>query len=181
MLAAAGVAPTVVHTSLLDRAVETAEIVLRGLGRSWVDVRRTWRLNTRHCGDLTGRNRSDVLARYGADQVWKWRRGYSTPAPPIRDDHGCNPNMSPAYRDLPPELLPRSECLADVEQRVMPYWYDALVPDLRAGSEVLVSTHGTPMKALIMHLDCINENDIADVNWGTGIPLLYELGSDMML
>ena len=179
MLADAGLLPTVVHTSRLDRAVETAEIVLRGLGRSWVDVRRSWRLNERHYGDLTGLDKAATRERHGAEQLHLWRRGYDTPPPPIRDDNEFNPNTLPAYSDLPPELLPRSECLADVVQRLLPYWYDALVPDLRAGRTVMVTAHGNSLRALVKHLDGISDDDIADLNIGTGIPLHYVLGDDM--
>ena len=172
MLAAAGVAPTVAHTSLLDRAIETAEIVLRGLGRSWVDIRRTWRLNPMHWGDLTGQDKA--LMR-------KWRQDYLTSrTPPIREGNESNPNMSPACRDLPTGLLPRCESLADVEQRVLPYWYDVLVPDLRAGREVLLSAHGISLTVLMKNLDRSSGDYIADgKNVSTGIPFLYELGSDM--
>ena len=179
MLASAGLLPTVVHTSRLDRAIETAEIVMRGLGRSWVDVRRSWRLNERHYGDLTGLDKAETRARHGSEQLHRWRRGYATPPPPIRDDNEFNPNTMPAYRDLPPELLPRCECLADVVQRLLPYWYDALVPDLRAGHTVLVVAHGNSLRALVKHLDRIADDDIADLNIGTGIPLHYVLGDDM--
>ena len=179
LLEAAGLLPTVVHTSRLDRAIETAEIVLRGLGRSWVDVRRSWRLNERHYGDLTGLNKAETRVRHGAEQLHLWRRGYDTPPPPIRDDNEFNPNASPAYADLPPELVPRSECLSDVVRRLLPYWHDALVPDLRRGHVVLVAAHGNSLRALVKHLDAISDDEIPDLNIGTGIPLHYELGEDM--
>ncbi len=179
LLAAAGLLPTVAHTSRLERAIETAEIVLRGLGRGWVDVRRSWRLNERHYGDLTGLNKAETRARHGDEQLQRWRRGYATPPPPIRDDNEHNPNASPAYADLPPELVPRSECLADVVQRLLPYWYDALVPDLRRGHVVLVAAHGNSLRALVKHLDGISDDDIAELNIGTGIPFHYVLGDDM--
>ena len=170
-LADAGVVPTVVHTSRLDRAIETAEIVLRGLGRSWVDVRRSWRLNSVHLGDFTGLDKAFVQ---------NWRRDYSTSKPPpIRDDNEFNPNVSPAYRDLPSGLVPRSECLTDVEQRLLPYWYDALAPDLRSGHTVLVSASSSSVTMLMNHLDRSSEDYTADGSIATAVPFLYELGSDM--
>lgn len=179
LLKSTGLIPTVLHTSRLDRAIETAEIVLHDLDRSWIDVRRSWRLNERHYGDLTGLNKADTKARYGAEQLLEWRRGYSTPPPPIREDNTFNPNESAAYHDLPPELIPRSECLADVLERLLPYWYDALIPDLRAGHTPLVVAHGNSLRALVKHLDGIGEDDIAHLNIGTGIPMHYVLDGNM--
>ncbi|MDE0269240.1 MAG: 2,3-bisphosphoglycerate-dependent phosphoglycerate mutase [Acidimicrobiaceae bacterium] len=179
MLQSARLLPEVVHTSRLDRAIETAEIVLRDLERSWVDVRRSWRLNERHYGNLTGLNKAAAKVQYGARQLQKWRRGYLTPPPPIREDNEFNPNKSPAYRGLPPDLMPRSECLADVLDRILPYWYDSLVPDLKARRKVLVVAHGNSLRALVKHLDDISDEDITHLNIGTGIPINYVLDSDM--
>ena len=180
LLTAAGLLPTVVHTSRLDRAIETAEIVLRELGRSWIDARRSWRLNERHYGDLTGLDKAVTKARHGAEQLQEWRRSYSTPPPPIRDDNEFNPNTAAVYADLPSELVPLSECLADVVNRLLPYWYDALVPDLRSGHTVLVVAHGNSLRALVKHLDGISDDGIVDLNIGTGIPMHYELGDGMV-
>ncbi len=174
-----GLMPDVVHTSLLDRAIETAEIVLRGLDRSWLPTRRSWRLNERHYGDLTGQDKAQARATHGDEQLHRWRRGYDTPPPPMSPTNRFNPNTSPAYAGLPPELLPPAECLADVVTRMLPYWYDALVPDLRSGKVVLVVAHGNSLRALVKHLDNISDTDIPDLNIGTGIPLHYELGADM--
>ena len=175
LLADAGVAPTVAHTSRLDRAIETAEIVLRGLGQSWVDVRRSWQLNTMHWGDFTGQNKMSVQARYG---IKNRRREYSTSRPPpVRDDNEFNPNVHPMYGDLP--SVPRCECLADVERRVLPYWNDALAPDLRSGHTVLVVASGIPLTMLIGHLDRSNRDYTADGRMATAIPFLYELDSEM--
>lgn len=179
LLAGAGLLPTVVHTSRLDRAIETAEIVLRQLGRGWVDVRRSWRLNERHYGDLTGLNKAAVRERFGGEQLHRWRRGYDTPPPPIRAGHEFDPAACAANAAMPPDLVPRSECLADVVRRLLPYWYDVLVPDLRGGHTVLVAAHGNSLRALVKHLDGISDEDIPELNIGTGIPLHYELGADM--
>ena len=179
MLAAAELEPSVVHTSRLDRAIETAEIVLRGLGRSWVDVRRSWRLNERHYGDLTGLDKSATRIKYGEEQLHRWRRGYDTPPPPIRADNAYNPGTCRAYANLPPGLLPLSECLADVVNRLLPYWFDVVVPDLRHGHTVLVAAHGNSLRALVKHLDNLSDDEIPGLNIGTGIPLHYVLGEDM--
>ena len=179
LLRSAKLFPTVVHTSRLDRAIETAEIVLRELGRSWIDVRRSWRLNERHYGDLTGLNKAAVKTRHGDERLQRWRRGYLTPPPPIRDDNEFNPNLSDAYRDLPPDLMPRSECLADVLVRMLPYWHDVLIPDLRMGHTTFVVAHGNSLRALVKHLDDVTDEDITHLNLGTGIPIHYVLDEDM--
>ncbi len=178
LLAGAGVSPDVVHTSLQRRAIRTANLTLDGLGRAWIPVRRSWRLNERHYGDLTGLDKAATLARHGAEQLTAWRRGYATPPPPISDDNPYNPNRDPAYASLPRELVPVAECLKDVVDRLLPYWYDAIVPDLRGGSTVLVAAHGNSLRALCKHLDHIAEEDIVELNIPTGEPLVYDLGDD---
>ena len=141
MMAEAGVHPDVVHTSVQLRAIRTANEALDRMGRLWVPVRRNWRLNERHYGDLTGRNKAETAEKYGEDQVKVWRRSYDVPPPPIAADNQHNPNDDDRYADLPPELVPQSECLADVVARMLPYWYDGIVPDLVAGRTVLVVAH----------------------------------------
>ncbi len=180
MLCEAGLIPDVVHTSLLQRAIETAELVLAGCDRRWVPVRRHWRLNERHYGDLTGLDKTQTRKRHGDEQLQQWRRGYYTAPPPIRDDNPYNPNTAPAYANLPPELLPRSECLADVVARLLPYWYDSIVADLRAGRTVMVTAHGNSLRALVKHLDEIDNDQIVSLNIPTGMPLYYRLDSDMV-
>jgi 2,3-bisphosphoglycerate-dependent phosphoglycerate mutase len=179
MLTDAGVAPTVLHTSLQVRAIRTANLALDEMGRLWVPVRRSWRLNERHYGDLTGRNKAETAAKYGEDQVKVWRRSYDVPPPPIAPDNPHDPNHDVRYGDLPPELVPAAECLADVVVRMLPYWYDGIVPDLRAGHEVLVVAHGNSLRALVKHLQGISDEEIPGLNIPTGIPLLYELDEDM--
>ncbi|WP_420640421.1 2,3-bisphosphoglycerate-dependent phosphoglycerate mutase [Candidatus Poriferisocius sp.] len=179
-LADAGLLPDVVHTSLQTRAIRTAELALAEMGRAWVPVRRHWRLNERHYGDLTGSDKGETRRRYGQEQLNAWRRGYRTPPPPISDDNPWNPNGDPRYRLLPPELIPKSECLADVVQRLLPYWFDAVVPDLRAGRVVLIAAHGNSLRALAKHLDRIDDQAITELNIPTGMPLVYDIGPDMM-
>ncbi|MFZ4519561.1 MAG: phosphoglyceromutase [Microthrixaceae bacterium] len=175
MLRDAGVEPDVLHTSVQVRAIRTANLALDELGRLWVPVRRHWRLNERHYGDLTGKNKKETTDQFGEEQVKVWRRSYDVPPPPIAADNRFNPNDDARYAHLPPELVPTSECLADVVARMLPYWYDAIVPDLAAGSDVLVVAHGNSLRALVKHLQGISDEDITGLNIPTGIPLLYEL------
>ncbi len=175
----AGLRPDVLHTSLQTRAIHTAELSLRAMDRSWIPVRRHWRLNERHYGDLTGRNKAETAERYGADQVKVWRRSYDVPPPPITDDNDHNPNGDERYAQVPASDLPLTECLKDVVARLLPYWDDALVPDLREGRTVLVAAHGNSLRALVKHLDDIDEAAIVELNIPTGEPLVYDLDDDM--
>lgn len=178
LLAAAGVLPDVLHTSVLTRAIRTAELALGEMGRSWLPVRRHWRLNERHYGDLTGKDKAQTAAEHGADQVKVWRRSYDVPPPPIAADNPFNPNVDPRYADLAPEVVPASECLADVVVRMLPYWHDAIVADLAAGRTVLVVAHGNSIRALVKHLDGIPDDEVTGVEIPTGVPLVYELDED---
>jgi 2,3-bisphosphoglycerate-dependent phosphoglycerate mutase len=179
LLADAGLAPTVVHTSLQKRAIRTAQLALEAMERTWIPVRRHWRLNERHYGDLTGLDKAETVAKHGDEQVLLWRRSYDTPPPPISADNPWNPNDDERYADLPPELVPAAECLKDVVERMLPYWYDAIVPDLRAGHVVLVAAHGNSLRALVKHLDGISDEEIPELNIPTGMPLRYDLDADM--
>ena len=176
LLAEAGILPDVVHTSLQTRAIRTAELALAALGRSWIPVRRDWRLNERHYGDLTGLDKAETRERHGDEQLQAWRRGYATPPPPIADDNPFNPNDDVRYADIDP---PRAECLADVVERMRPYWDEAIAPDLRAGHVVLVAAHGNSLRAMCKELDGISDADIVGLNIPTGTPLRYELGDDL--
>jgi len=171
--------PDVVHTSVLRRAIRTAELSLHTADRQWIPVRRSWRLNERHYGALQGKNKKQTLEEYGEEQFMLWRRSYDTPPPPIADDDEFSQVGEDRYADLPPELMPRTECLKDVLERTLPYWYDAIVPDLRTGLTVLVAAHGNSLRALVKHLDGISDADIAALNIPTGIPLRYDLDDAM--
>jgi 2,3-bisphosphoglycerate-dependent phosphoglycerate mutase len=175
LLAASGLRPDVVHTSVLTRTVQTANIMLDVTGLSWLPVRRSWRLNERHYGALQGRDKAQVRERYGDEQYMRWRRSYDVPPPPLPDDDPLSATRDPRYAGLPPELLPRTECLRDVVRRLVPYWHDAIVPDLAAGRTVLVVAHGNSLRALVKHLDGIGDAAITELNIPTGIPLVYEL------
>ena len=174
-----GVAPDVLHTSLQTRAIRTAELALLALRRSWIPVRRDWRLNERHYGDLTGRNKAETAQRYGAEQVQLWRRSYDIPPPPISPDNPFNPNGDERYAQVPPDQLPRTECLKDVLERLLPYWESGIVPDLRAGRTVLVAAHGNSLRALVKHLQPLSEAEVVALNIPTGEPLVYDLGDDL--
>ena len=175
MLDGAGLRPDVVHTSVLTRTVQTANIMLDVAGLSWLPVRRSWRLNERHYGALQGKDKAQTRQEFGDEQFMLWRRSYDVPPPPIADDDPLSQAGDPRYALLPPELLPRTECLRDVVVRLLPYWYDAIVPDLAAGLTVLVVAHGNSLRALVKHLDGISDSAIAELNVPTGIPLRYEL------
>lgn len=179
LMADRGIAPDVVHTSLQTRAIHTVELALREMGRSWIPVRRDWRLNERHYGDLTGRNKADTAARFGADQVKVWRRSYDVAPPPIEDDNEHNPNRDERYAQVPADQLPLAECLKDVVERLLPYWEEGIVPDLRAGRTVLVGAHGNSLRALVKHLDAISDDAIVELNIPTGEPLVYDLDDDL--
>ena len=179
MMADAGVTPDVLHTSLQVRAIRTAVRALDAMGRMWIPVRRSWRLNERHYGDLTGRNKAQTVAEHGEDKVLEWRRSYDVPPPPISDSNEFNPNDDVRYSSLPPELVPAAECLKDVVERMLPYWYDAIVEDLRSHETVLVVAHGNSLRALVKHLDGISDEEITGLNIPTGVPLVYDLGDDM--
>jgi 2,3-bisphosphoglycerate-dependent phosphoglycerate mutase len=167
--------PGVVHTSVLTRAIQTANLALESAGLLWLPVRRSWRLNERHYGALQGKNKAQTRAEFGDEQFMLWRRSYDTPPPPLPDDDPMSQSADPRYAALPPELRPRTECLRDVLWRMLPYWHDAIVPDLLAGRTVLVVAHGNSLRALVKHLDGICDDAISGLDIPTGIPLVYEL------
>ena len=175
LLAEAGLLPTVVHTSLLTRAIRTANLSLEACDRSWLQVRRHWRLNERHYGALQGLDKSATREKYGDEQFMLWRRSYDTPPPPIEPGSEWDVASDERYRMLAQDLVPRTECLADVVDRMLPYWYDAIVPDLRSGETVLVAAHGNSLRALVMHLDGLSKEEVVGLNIPTGQPLKYEL------
>jgi 2,3-bisphosphoglycerate-dependent phosphoglycerate mutase len=168
--------PDVVHTSLLRRAITTSQLALDSCDRHWIPVTRTWRLNERHYGALQGKDKAQTLAQYGEEQFALWRRSFDVPPPVIEDGSEFSQDSDPRYSDLGADL-PRTECLKDVVTRMLPYWHDAIVPDLKRGHTVLVTAHGNSLRALVKHLDGISDDDIAGLNIPTGIPLLYSLNA----
>src|SRR6478672_13061100 len=174
-----GLAPDVVHTSLLRRAIRTAQIALDAADRHWIPVRRSWRLNERHYGALQGKDKAAALAEYGEEQFMLWRRSYTTPPPAIEPGSEFSQDQDARYAFLPPEARPATECLADVVVRMLPYWYDAIVPDLRSGATVLVAAHGNSLRALVKHLDGMGDDEVVGLNIPTGVPLRYDLDADL--
>ncbi|HZC39993.1 MAG TPA: phosphoglyceromutase [Streptosporangiaceae bacterium] len=171
----AGLRPGMVHTSVLTRAIQTAHLTLEAAGLLWLPVRRSWRLNERHYGALQGKDKAQTRQEFGDEQFMLWRRSYDVPPPPIPDDDPFSQAGDPRYALLPPELMPRTECLKDVLHRMLPCWHDAIVPDLAVFGTVLVVAHGNSLRALVKHLDGIGDAEIAGLNIPTGIPLVYEL------
>jgi 2,3-bisphosphoglycerate-dependent phosphoglycerate mutase len=171
--------PAFVHTSLQRRTIRTADLALAAADRDWIPVRRSWRLNGRHYGALQGRNKAEVRQEYGEQQFAAWRRSYDVPPPPIGTAAWHSQFRDPRYAALPPEARPYTESLADVSARLLPYWYDVIIPDLQAGGCVLVVSHGNTLRALVKHLEAIPDDQIAEVDIPTGIPLVYELGPDL--
>ncbi len=175
MLVDAGLRPDVVHTSVLTRAIQTANVTLEEAGLSWLPVRRSWRLNERHYGALQGKDKAQTREEFGDEQFMMWRRSYDVPPPPIPDGDPLSQAGDPRYAELPSEIMPRTECLRDVVARMLPYWYDAIIPDLAAARTVLIVAHGNSLRALVKHLDGISDAAIAGLNIPTGIPLRYDL------
>ncbi len=177
-LVEAGLLPDVVHTSVLRRAITTADLCLDKADRHWIPVRRSWRLNERHYGALQGKNKRQTLEEYGEEQFMTWRRSYDVPPPPIEDDSEWSQAGDPRYADLGADM-PRTECLKDVIARLLPCWESSIVPDLAAGDTVLIAAHGNSLRAIVKHLDGISDEDIAGLNIPTGMPLVYELDGEM--
>jgi 2,3-bisphosphoglycerate-dependent phosphoglycerate mutase len=173
----AGLTPQVVHTSVLVRAIQTSDLALGEMGLTWIPVKRSWRLNERHYGALQGLNKQQTSKKYGAEQVKLWRRSYDIRPPDLDRSDERHPSHDPRYADLPPELLPSAECLKDVVDRMLPYWFDGIVPDLLRHACVLVSAHGNSLRALVKHLEGLTEQQVVDLDIPTGVPRVYQLDS----
>ncbi|RRD42485.1 phosphoglyceromutase [Buchananella hordeovulneris] len=176
LLREAGIAPDVVHTSLLRRAIMTANLALDAADRHWIPVKRNWRLNERHYGALQGKNKTQIRDEYGEEKFMEWRRSYDVPPPQIELGSEFSQDTDPRYAGEP---IPATECLKDVLERMLPYWDEAIVPDLKAGKVVLVAAHGNSLRAIVKHLDGISDDEIAGLNIPTGIPLVYELDDEL--
>jgi 2,3-bisphosphoglycerate-dependent phosphoglycerate mutase len=171
--------PGFVHTSVLRRTIRTADLALAECDRDWIPVRRSWRLNSNHYGALQGRNKDDVLAEVGEHQFMAWRRSYQTAPAAMPADARYSQFADVRYAAIPPEARPMTESLKDVTARLLPYWYDAIVPDLLTGACVLVVSHGNTLRALIKHLDRLSDRQVAELSVPTGAPVLYDLGPEM--
>ena len=174
LLAASGLKPDVLYTSLLSRAIQTANLALDTADRLWIPVKRSWRLNERHYGALQGKDKAQTLAEYGNEKFMEWRRSFDVPPPPIDANDEYSQSNDPRYVGIDGEI-PATECLKDVINRMIPYWESDITKDLAAGKTVLVTAHGNSLRALVKHLDGISDDDIAELNIPTGIPLVYKL------
>ncbi len=166
------------YTSYLQRASKTLDIVLNEMGLN-IPINRSWKLNERHYGSLQGLNKSEMATKYGEDQVKLWRRGYDTPIPPLSKDDAMYPGKDPLYKDLKPEEIPLSENLKMVVERVVPYWNNEIVPNIKAGKKVIISASGNSLRALIKHIENLSPEDIVEFTMPTAIPYVYELDNDM--
>ena len=173
-MAGAGLRFDIAHTSVLTRAVHTCNLALEAMEQMWLPVQRHWRLNERHYGALQGLDKKETAERHGAEQTKLWRRSYDVPPPAVDADSPEHPVNDPRYRLLPRDVLPATECLENVVERVLPYWHDVVAPQLLAGWNVLVVAHGNSLRALVMHLEGISREDIAELNIPTGVPRRYE-------
>ncbi len=169
----------VVHTSVQLRAIKTAQLALEAMGQLWIPVERHWRLNERHYGALQGLNKKETAEKHGVDQVKIWRRAYDIPPPPLDLNDERHPRFDPRYSALAPEQLPATECLEDVVKRMLPYWHDRIIPQLRRGMKVLIVAHGNSLRALVAHLDGLTKEEVLELNIPTGVPLMYQLDENM--
>ncbi|WP_248241827.1 phosphoglyceromutase [Microbacterium kunmingense] len=179
LLAESGLAPDILYTSVLSRAIQTANLALDAADRLWIPVKRSWRLNERHYGALQGKDKAQTLAEFGQEQFMLWRRSFDVPPPPLADDSEFSQVGDPRYAGIDGEV-PRTESLALVIDRLLPYWNSDIVPDLQAGKTVLVTAHGNSLRGLVKHLEGISDADIAEVNIPTGIPLVYRLDENLV-
>ncbi len=177
LLKEAGVLPEKLYTSLLRRAIMTANLALDSADRHWIPVERNWRLNERHYGALQGLDKKATRDKYGDEQFMLWRRSYDTPPPEIDPENEYAQDGDPRYDGEP---IPHTECLKDVLERLLPYWNDVIVPDLKTGKTIMIAAHGNSLRAIVKHLDGISDDDIAGVNIPTGIPLVYELDEETL-
>ena len=178
LLGQSGLKPDILYTSVLKRAINTAHLALNEIDRNWIETKRSWRLNERHYGSLQGLDKAETLEKYGPEQFQIWRRSYDVPPPPIDDDNQYSQAHDERYAGLG-EALPKTECLKDVLVRMLPYWHSDIAESLKQNKTVLVTAHGNSLRALVKHLDDISDDEIAELNIPTGIPLLYKLDGNL--
>lgn len=179
LMAEAGLVPDVMFTSVLVRATETADLALEEAGWTDIPTKRSWRLNERHYGDLQGLDKKETAEKFGAEQVLAWRRSYDAPPPALAPDDPRHPSNDDLYADVDPADIPSTEALSNVVDRMLPYWFEEIVPELKAGKTVLIVAHGNSLRALVKHLDDISEEEILELNIPTGIPLIYQLNDEL--
>lgn len=166
-------------TSLLSRAIRTLNVILDEMDLTWIPVTKHWELNERHYGALQGLNKAETAAKHGDEQVFIWRRSYDLPPPPIDSSDPRHPRQDPRYASIPANLLPSTESLKDTVARVIPFWEKMIAPQVRAGKSILIAAHGNSLRALIKHLENISDEEIADLNLPTAVPIVYELTDDL--
>jgi 2,3-bisphosphoglycerate-dependent phosphoglycerate mutase len=169
----------VAHTSVLKRAIRTLWITLDQLDQMWIPVKKSWRLNERHYGDLQGLNKAETAAKHGDQQVLVWRRSFDIPPPPLAAEDKRHPKFDARYKNVSPSDLPAAEALKNTVERFVPYWNESIVPDLRAGKRVLITAHGNSIRALLKYLENIPNDEIVELNIPTAAPLVYELNDDL--
>jgi 2,3-bisphosphoglycerate-dependent phosphoglycerate mutase len=179
LLAEAGFEFDLAHTSVLKRAIKTLNIALEEMDQLWLPVKRSWRLNERHYGALQGLNKAETAAKYGDEQVHIWRRSYDTPPPKLDWDDERNIAGDRRYANLEKNQIPLGECLKDTVERVLPYWHESIVPDLKQGKKIIIAAHGNSLRSLVQYLDDVSKEDILKLNIPTGVPLVYELDDDL--
>ena len=175
----AGITPDILHSSVLKRAIKTGEIALDAMGLNYIEVQRHWRLNERHYGSLQGKNKEETKERFSREQVRLWRRSFDTPPPELDVDDPTHPRHDRRYKNVAPELLPNTECLKDVLERMLPYYFDVMVPQLKAGRSLLVAAHGNSLRALVMHLESLNSEEILNFEIPNGQPIVYSVDEDL--
>jgi 2,3-bisphosphoglycerate-dependent phosphoglycerate mutase len=166
-------------TSVLKRAIRTLWIALDEMDLMWIPIYNSWRLNERHYGALQGLNKAETAAKYGEEQVLRWRRSYDVQPPALTEDDPRYPGNDPRYRDLDPRDVPHTECLKDTVARFLPYWHETIAPTIRSGKRVMIAAHGNSLRALVKYLDNISDQEIVELNIPTGVPLVYELDADL--
>ncbi len=181
LLKEAGIHPDVCYTSVLKRAIRTAELTLDEMDLGWIPVHKNWRLNERHYGALQGLNKAETAEKYGKEQVHLWRRSYDVPPPPLDEKDPTHSKFDPRYRKVAPELIPSTECLKDVLLRMLPMWYDVIAPQLLENKVVAVIAHGNSIRALVKHLENISDDKITEYEIANGEPMIYELDGELVL
>ncbi len=181
LLKEAGIHPEVCYTSVLKRAIRTAELTLNEMDLGWIPVHKNWRLNERHYGALQGLNKAETAEKYGKEQVHLWRRSYDVPPPPLDENDPTHSKFDPRYRSVAPELIPNTECLKDVLLRMLPMWYDVIAPQLLDDKVVAVIAHGNSIRALVKHLENISDDKITEYEIANGEPMIYELDEALVL
>ncbi len=179
LLKEGGYAFDLCHTSYLRRAIRTLWIVLDRMDLMWLPVQTSWRLNERHYGALQGLNKAETAKQYSDEQVFQWRRSYDVPPPPLDPADERFPGHDPRYAGLAPDELPRCESLKVTIDRVMPYWHEVLAPQIRSGQRLLVAAHGNSLRGLVKYLDGMDQDEVAELNIPTGVPLVYRLDEQL--